>query len=149
MHFPPTERLLLGAFLLTALLGCGHRGRMSVAGTVTLDGRPLEKGSIQFIPLLRTPGPTAGAEIVNGKFVVLPSGGPFVGAFTVQITAVGRTGRKTLNLRSNAMVDEYAQCLPDRYNSQSQLQVEVTADGPNRFDFALTSDSDRGPSVPK
>jgi hypothetical protein len=138
-NYTPGRRFLLCAIVLPISLGCGHGGRMSVEGTVTLDGRPLEKGSIQFSPLPGTKGPTAGGDIVNGKFNILPVGGPFAGKFTVQINAVGLTGRKILDPRSNTMVDEYAQCLPARYNSQSELQAEVTANGPNRFDFALTS----------
>lgn len=138
---------LLCAIVLPVSLGCGHDGRMSVEGTVTLDGQPLEKGYIRFSSLPGTTGPTAGADIVNGKFVVLSSGGPFAGDFTVQITAAGLTGRKVLDLYSNAMIDEYAQYLPARYNSQSELQAKVTADGPNRFDFSLVSET--GLSVPK
>jgi hypothetical protein len=140
-------RLLPCAIVLLASLGCGHNARMSVEGTATLDGRPLEKGYIRFSPLPGTTGPTAGAEIVNGKFVVLSSGGPFAGDFTVQITAAGLTGRKVLDPRSNAMVDEYAQYLPARYNSQSELRAKVTAGGSNRFDFALTTE--KTSSAPK
>ena len=133
-------RSLLCAIGLLTLLGCGHGGRMAVEGTVTLDGRPLEKGSVQFSPLPGSTGPTAGANIVDGKFVILPAGGPFAGKFRVEITAVGLTGRKVLDPRSQAIIDEYAQCLPARYNTQSQLQAEVTANGPNHFDFAIVSE---------
>jgi hypothetical protein len=134
-----TIKRLLCVSVLPALLGCGHGGRMSVEGTVTLDGRPLEKGSVQFCPLPGSTGPTAGGDIVNGKFVILPSGGPFAGKFMVQINSAGLTGRKIRDPRSNAIVDEYAQCLPAKYNSKSELQAEVTAHGPNHFDFALAS----------
>lgn len=135
-----STRLLLCIILLSTLLGCGRSERMSIGGTVTLDGQPLKEGSIRFGPLPGTTGPTAGAEIVNGKFAIRPSGGPFAGGFRVQITAVGATGRKVFDPRSNATIDEYTQILPAQYNSRSQLHAEVTAGGPNRFDFALTSD---------
>lgn len=129
---------LLCAAILTAS-GCGNNGRVSLEGTVTLDGRPMEKGYIRFSPLPGSTGPTAGGDVVEGKFVVLPSGGPFVGNFQVQITAADFTGRKVRDPRSGAMIDEYTQCLPARYNRQSELQAEVTASGPNQFDFALAS----------
>jgi hypothetical protein len=137
----------LCAVVLIAMSGCGHGGRMPVEGTVTLDGQPLEKGAIRLIPLSGTKGPTAGADIVDGKFVIVPAGGPFVGKFQVQISAVRFTGQKVLDPRSNAMIDEYAQYLPARYNSESKLQKEVTSSGPNQFEFALTSD--KGPQSPK
>ena len=133
----------LGCLLCCAILmgssGCGHDGRVSLEGTVTLDGRPMQKGYIRFSPLPGSTGPTAGADILEGKFVVLPSGGPFAGHFQVQITAAESTGRKIRDPRSGAMIDEYTQYLPARYNRQSELQAEVTASGPNQFDFALAS----------
>jgi hypothetical protein len=124
---------------LSSLLGCGHGGRVSVEGTVTLDGRPLGKGQIQFSPLPGSTGPTAGADVVDGKFAIAPADGPFAGKFRVQISQVGLTGRKVLDPRSNSMVAEYAQILPARYNTESRLEAEVTSGGPNRLEFALTS----------
>src|SRR5581483_620448 len=38
-----------GAFALTSLVGCGVK-RVPVAGTVTLDGQPINGGSLQFTP---------------------------------------------------------------------------------------------------
>ena len=140
MHNPMSTRLLLCAIVLLALFGCGHGGRMSVEGTVTLDGQPLEKGGILFRPIAGTAGPTAGAEVIDGKFAIPGAGGPFAGQFTVQITAAGLTGRKVRDLRTNEMVDEYAQCLPARYNSQSELTATVGEEGPNRFEFTLKSE---------
>jgi hypothetical protein len=135
----PVVRFLLWAALLLVLSGCGHNGRMGVEGAVTLDGRPLPQGSIQFTPLPGSAGPTAGAEIVGGKFAIQPSGGPFAGKFRVEITATKSTGRKVLDIRSNAMIDEYAQYLPARYNSESRLEAEVKSSGPNRLDYVLES----------
>lgn len=141
-------RLLLCAIILSTLLGCRDNSkRMSIQGTVTLDGQPLAKGSIVFSPLPGTAGPVAGANIADGKFAMLHSGGPFTGKFRIEITASVPTGRKKLNPRSNTMIDEYVQILPARYNRDSQLQAEVTAEGSNRLDFALTSEG--GPPAPK
>lgn len=120
---------------------------MPIEGVVTLDGQPLPKGSIQFIPLPGTDGPTAGANIVDGKFVIQSSGGPFAGKFRVQITAAGLTGRKVLDPRSDQMVDEYSQILPARYNNQSELQADVKTGVPNRLEFALASE--KGDIAPK
>ena len=142
MHLPNSTRLLVCAIAVSVFSGCGHGGRVPLEGTVTLDGQPLKEGAIQFNPLPGTPGPTAGGEIVDGKFAIIPSGGPFAGKFSVQITSAGPTGRKVFDPPSKKMIDEYTQCLPARYNRQSQLQTEVTPAGPNRFDFALTSEKE-------
>ena len=40
---------ILGAFALTSVVGCGVR-RIPVAGTVTLDGQPLNVGTLVFTP---------------------------------------------------------------------------------------------------
>ena len=53
--------LLLG---LTA--GCGGPPRAKVSGTVTLDGQPVESGTISFYPTANS-GPTAGGGIENGR----------------------------------------------------------------------------------
>ena len=46
--------LLLSFLLVAALLGCGPGnplGRKALSGTVTLDGSPLDGGTIEFHPL--------------------------------------------------------------------------------------------------
>jgi hypothetical protein len=67
----PLFGAVLGAFALV-LGGCGNRqDRHEVAGAVTLRGRPLDDGIIQFDPLdgQATGG---GAQIVQGKYVPVP-----------------------------------------------------------------------------
>ena len=111
---------------------------MSIEGTVTLDGKPLQKGDIQLSPLPGTASPTVGGAIANGKFNIPSALGPMVGKFRVQISSAGLTGRKILDPRRNIMMDEYGELLPAKYNSQSQLQAEVTSSGPNHFEFAMS-----------
>ncbi len=41
---------LLGAFALTCVMGCGGVRRIPVAGTVTLDGEPINGGHLEFNP---------------------------------------------------------------------------------------------------
>lgn len=137
-----STRCLLGWLCLIGLAvlpGCGESGRLPLEGTVTLDGQPLPKGYIQFSPLAGTAGPTAGTDVVDGKFSIPAQGGTFAGKFLVSITAAGRTGRKVINPLSGTTADEIAQLLPPQYNRESKLQAEVKAGGPNRFDFPLVS----------
>ena len=132
--------LLLAVCWLTVLTACGDSRRGAIEGTVTLDGRPLEKGYISFRPQLGTPGPAAGAEILDGKFAIPAEGGTFGGTFRVEITASRKTGQKVMDRFSGQPVDAYAQFIPAKYNSQTELQAEVNPDAPNRFEFAITSD---------
>ena len=59
---------LAGVIAITAR-GCGTSAP-TVTGTVTVDGHPLENGSITFFPIEKTPGGTSGAAINQGKFEV-------------------------------------------------------------------------------
>lgn len=53
--------------LLLALTGCG--GPKGVSGTVTYDGKDVEKGFITFFPADGV-GNTAGAKIVQGRYTI-------------------------------------------------------------------------------
>jgi hypothetical protein len=122
------------------LIGCGQQGdRQRLEGTVTLDGAPLAEGQITFLPQSGTKGPTAGGQIAEGYFSIPHEGGTFTGAFLVKITATRKTGKQVMNYALNEMIDEIEQFLPLRYNRQSELTREVTASGPNQFEFALKS----------
>ena len=131
----------LGAVLCGVLLlflpGCGSNGRVAVKGTVTLNGRPLHGAQIEFVPQLGTAAPTVGGDIVEGKFSIGADKGPLAGRYRVKIVKSGPTGRKIRDVRSNAIIDEYAQILPARYNEQTELEVEVTSGGPNDFTFTI------------
>jgi hypothetical protein len=125
---------------LTVLGGCGKDSlRQAIDGTVTLDGAPLAKGYISFRPEVGSPGPTAGAEVVDGKYSISTEGGTFAGKFRVEITASRRSGKKIPDRFTGELVDEYAQYLPERYNTQSELTAEVKGEGENQFEFTLDS----------
>jgi hypothetical protein len=122
------------------ICGCGGHGeRQSIEGTVTLDGKPLENGQITFVPQADTKGPTAGATIAGGKFLVSAAGGPFAGKFRVDITASRPSGKKIADRFTGKLTDECEQFIPARYNSQSQLTADVKAGVENRFEFTMNS----------
>ncbi len=122
------------------LAGCGSSSdRTGLEGTVTFAGELLPKGSITFLPQAGTRGPAAGGNVEDGRFKIAREGGTFAGKFEVKITATRETGRKVKTL-IGTVVDGQEQYLPTRYNRQSKLTAEVTAEGPNRFEFDLDSD---------
>src|SRR5262249_15423097 len=66
---PMRARLLRSfvfVFLLIALQGCGGRTYAPVSGTVTLDGKPLAKAVVTFIPLPE-PGSKDAGDSASGK----------------------------------------------------------------------------------
>ena len=128
-------------WVLLSLSGCGElSNRQSLKGTVTLDGVLLAEGHITFLPQPGTKGPTTGGKITKGHFSISPEGGAFVGTFRVEITATRKTDKKIKDPIAGKMIDNIEQFLPRRYNRQSELMAEVTEAGPNRFEFALTSE---------
>ena len=127
---------LLGPGLLLAA-GCGQGTEMpEVAGTVTVDGALIDEGTIRFVSLDRK-GPTAGTMIRAGKYrVAVP-----VGRKRVQIEAFRPGGSPRHNTYPGmADMQSTVQFLPARYNVETRLGAEITADAEKRpLDFELKS----------
>ena len=129
--------LSAGCFLLLAC-GCGHGvPREAVSGTVTLDGKPLEQGSILFSPLAA--GPSAGGEIAQGRFELIQERGPGTSNYRVEINAWRKTGHSVYDAERQAHEEMLESIIPAQYNSQSELEVTVEPGGENTFDFQLSS----------
>jgi hypothetical protein len=124
--------------LVLLLIGCGGCGRQSIEGTVTLDEQPLAQGYINFRPLKEAKGSPVGAPIEGGKYALAGLATELEGPFRVEITAVGKTGRKVRD-DSGREFDVEGQVLPARYNTQSTLQVEIKPHERNEFPFSLQS----------
>lgn len=132
--------LPLVIFVLVAS-GCGGPSRPSVDGHVTLDGQPLEQGSISFIPTGTTQGPLTGSIIADGEYHIDSASGPVVGQYKVEIRASMPTGKQVPlppPAPPGAMIDEVAEVIPSRYNTESTLTAEVK-EKKNKLDFHLKS----------
>ena len=115
--------------------GCSKTSnRGSVTGTVTLEGQPLQAGTIRFMP---ADGQTATAEttIADGKFsAVVPPGDK-----KISISAPKVTGKKRMyDAAGGPEVDVVQELLPAKNNVQTELTLTVSA-GPQHKDFPLTS----------
>jgi hypothetical protein len=113
---------------------------------VTLDDKPIEEGSISFIPMGGTQGPNSGAEIKNGEYKTQPDLGPVYGLHRVEITAYRKGAMKDVEGvkgasggpsagGSTTSIDMY---IPEKYNRKSELTLEVVA-GENKGDYPLKS----------
>lgn len=79
----PACIVLLGISLLS---GCGKgKSQSTVSGRVTLNGVPIESGSILFVPIDETPGGTSGTSIAAGSFAV--DRGLVPGTYRVEVRA--------------------------------------------------------------
>ncbi len=132
--------IIIIAVGIPLLFGCsGGSDRKAVEGTVTLDGKPLEKGYVSFRPQQGTKSPSGGANVVNGEFSIDPERGLLPGKFRVEITASRPTGRQIPDRLTGKMMPFEEQYIPAKYNNESKLETEIGADEPRRLEFAITS----------
>ena len=122
----------LMAILFLSGSGCGKCKPM-MEGLVTLDGVPIEKGTIMLIPATGK-GQSAGGGIVAGRYRIAASPVPV----KVWINAARKDGKMPdpLNPGSGVMVDRYVEYVPDRYNEKTELEVTINP-GVNKHDFTL------------
>lgn len=142
MFRPPIAMAALVLMLTACVLsGCGGNRRqgVEVEGVVTLDGRPLESGTIAFRPASGTTSPSAGAKIEAGRFALPADDGPFAGEFLVEITARRDSGRRVVDPNSGALLSIPEQYLPARYNEQTELTATIGTDAANQLTFHLES----------
>jgi hypothetical protein len=144
MPFAPSKwlRPILFPLVLLLLSGCGSGGadRGAVSGTVKIDGKLLEQGSILFTPIEGTHGSVAGGKIENGRFQFSAKTGPALGRNRVEIRAMRKTGKMVPKAfgRPGEMVPEQVEAIPPRFNAKSELKVEIKP-GDNTADFEVSS----------
>jgi hypothetical protein len=122
----------LGIVVVLSLVGCGSNGRSTVEGTVTLNGQPIESGSMSFRPL-DGKTPTVGCFITAGRFrLQVP-----IGSMRVEITAMEKSGKGVTTAQGAPVeVDLVTEAIPERYNAKSELVIDVKP-GVNRVTYAL------------
>ena len=125
--------LLFASSTASLLVGCSAP-TAPVSGRIEVDGQPLEKGTIAFAPADGRGAPVT-VPIENGKYDLrLPLGNKHV-----QISAPKVIGkRKEYNGVNAPLVEITAESLPPRYNSQTELTLDVRS-GSNTKDWSLKS----------
>jgi len=118
-------------------VGCGggdSLGRQPISGSVTVNGAPLDKGTISFQPVNK--GMPAGGKISGGKYSIARKDGSPAGKYRVGINApVPGTGTEA---QAGAMPGEPLpppqELIPPDWNTNSEHFVEVST-GKNAFNF--------------
>jgi len=130
-----------GALVLSA---CGPARvddlpREAVSGKVTLDGKPLERGTISFQPA--SASPTSGmVSIVGGSYSMPKAYGLVPGSYKVSISSSEGSGpSEKLGDVPGKTPPPPKELIPARYNSDTTLTAEVKPGKSNSFDFDLTS----------
>ncbi len=116
------------------LVGCGPKSdRLAVSGMVSLEGAPLDGGTIRLTSTGTEKLIASGAMIVNGQFQIPREKGLPPGTYALEISA------------ADASVPPGALTAPERippeYNVDSKKTIEVTANGDNHFEFDIVKRS--------
>jgi hypothetical protein len=126
--------LLAASFMLLVVLGCGGNQPMAIHGTVTLDGRALERGRVEFEPA-DGKGPIAAAEIIDGKYEMKA----MPGRKTIRITGGKVIGRHPFSEDpASPPVEDIQPLVGPSYNTDTTLAREI-ARGQAAYDFELKS----------
>lgn len=123
-------------------VGCGgpeYTGdkRYAISGTVTVDGEPMQWGTISFIPKDGN-NRVSGGPIIDGKFEVTEGRGANSGEYRVEIRWQKPTGKQVRDIDTDEMIDELAEGLPARYHKDSELTASVSEEN-QTFTFDLKS----------
>ena len=119
---------------LVAIAGCGNSksGRSRVHGNVTVNGTPPASGAIAFTPVDGA-APTAGGEIVDGKYSVdVPIGQSMVAIRVPRV--VGQ--RKLYNTPDSPVQPLMEESLPAEFNDETKLTLDIKP-GETQGDFDL------------
>jgi hypothetical protein len=141
----------LACLVCTALsVGCSSARRtVGIQGEVNFDDRRIERGRIDFVPVEGTPGPSAVASIVNGRYDVPARWGLLPdGVYLVRITAFRKTGKMEPNRidRHGPPVEVEENFIPAIYSNQSTMKVRVAGmPDKSNVDFHLRKVLDNGP----
>jgi hypothetical protein len=126
--------------VLLPICGCGIRDRLStspVHGTVTYRGKPLERGTVVFLPEPGTPGPPAVSHVrADGSYQLSTLGqdGASIGRHRVLV----HLRRQPTKAEERQMGVVLESLIPEKYSrdDQSPLRLEVKA-GANEFPIVL------------
>lgn len=142
---PATQ--MIGALALLASLGasfvgCGPRtDRLAIGGSVSLDGTPLDKGTIRFTTKGEGRLQTTGAMIQAGTYEIPAEKGLLPGTYHVELNSPDNDAKPVI-VRAQPGgpgIPVAPDRIPPEYNVESDKSIEVMSDGENRFDFTIVS----------
>lgn len=123
-------------------LGCNrtNTNQGNISGQVQLDGKPVERGSIAFLPIEGTQGAATGGAIENGRYELAGQHGPAIGWNRVEIRSPQKTGRRIpLGFGAGGkMIDEETEAVAPQFNIDSTVKTEITP-GDNHRDFNVAA----------
>ena len=111
-------------FVASAGAGCGTPTTAEVAGEVTVDGRPVDAGSVTFVPTDPN-GRQFHAIVENGAYKVTHKRVPpaLPGKYKVEVRWAKPTGKKVMT--DGGEQDDRKEGLPAKYHAASELTADL------------------------
>jgi hypothetical protein len=135
-----------GNFILILILfsGCGGDGlpRQAISGSISINGKPLKSGVVNFVPQSAEIPTQSGAAIIDGKYNIPKSTGLVPGKYKVVISSGEGSAEKKVDKVSDlpGMAPIPAkEAIPPEYNNNTSLEANVAAGGSNVFEFNLAT----------
>lgn len=130
--------------ILSFILGCGGTPkdplkRQPVSGNVTLDGKPMDQGSISFQPLTEAGATASGATIAAGHYKIPAESGLAPGEYRVVILSPEpEAPRSADEMMNNPSTEPRKERVAPKFNTATELKVSIKEGAPNTADFAVT-----------
>jgi hypothetical protein len=130
--------------LVALTCGCGSDnplGRKAISGTVTVDGKPIPNGAVNFEPL-QAGGVGSGAVINDGAYGIDELEGLPPGKDRVSITALegeAFTVSPGKMPGDEDMPTTTKSLIPEGWNADGKEDIEVKAEGPFEFNFEIVT----------
>jgi hypothetical protein len=113
---------VVALLILPVLSSCGVSGLSSATGVVTVDGQPVESGTIQFQSAEGDAAQSAGGAIDAGKFELSAKTKLAPGKYNVSLQAFQKTGRDLKDPQKG----QVAETIPVQVIDSPQ-EIELTA----------------------
>ena len=129
--------IILGLVLaiLTACLSCGSGGSLnSISGQATVDGSPVDVGTIRITPASDPESRGSGGPIIDGQFQVTMSEGLEPGSYSVAVQASRKTGRTVKDPQRGEVPEILPLVLAD-----SPKPVELNVENANNLQIDFTT----------
>ncbi|MDR2440007.1 MAG: hypothetical protein LBE12_11655 [Planctomycetaceae bacterium] len=134
--------LFLLVSLLNIVLGCADsnpQNRLKIEGEITLGGKPVNNGNIEFEPIGNQIERThSGSVITNGKYSIPAAQGLSAGEYRVRISVMEEVpGSRVDNPDPMLSKVEYQDTAPPEFGNKTIQKITVEANKVNKFDFKM------------
>jgi hypothetical protein len=135
---PSLSRVLCLGIGIAGILGCadGKPKRYAVSGQVKFQGKPLDQGGITFLGEDLGHG-TGWSAIKDGRYSIPAKEGLLPGRYKVAVNSADPKNRTPDPDSPPGYLPVPKDRIQSKYNSQTTLSADVTAEGTNTFNFEV------------